>query len=323
MGFDAKLKRFFPLVVCALIGLVAFFQSAGLGQLVASAVIGEASAPAPGDKTPPPTGVLAQPTSKKTGEPILARNIFDSETGPLTGDAGFKGGDLPLPTTPTPSGPVADEDPPCGFGRVLLIAASEDPQWSFARIEDDGGGAHLRRIGDDIGGHTLQAVGWNRVWLADGGGRCQMKLGDKRATPTRKPSGDDGGRGTTKAGRRGRELSPEMAAKINKVSDTEFNIERSLVNEILENQAELMKTARIVPEKDGDKAGIRLFGIRPNSLLDHLGLKNGDRLESINGFDMSDPQKALEAYARLAQADKLKVQVNRKGAPMSIDFNIQ
>ena len=80
MGFDAKLKRFFPLVLVTLLGLVAFFQSAGLGQLVATTVIGEPAAPA--DKTPPPSSVLAQPTSKKTGDPILARNIFDSVTGP-------------------------------------------------------------------------------------------------------------------------------------------------------------------------------------------------------------------------------------------------
>jgi general secretion pathway protein C len=323
MGFDAKLKRFFPLVLVTLIGLVAFFQSAGLGQLVATTVMGEPTAPA--DK-PPPASVLAQPASqKKSGEPILARNIFDSITGPLTGTE-MGGGDIPLPTPePAPGGPVAEEDPPCGFGRVLLIAASDDPQWSFARIEADGGGAQLRRIGDDIGGHTLQAVGWNRVWLSNGGARCQMKLGEKRAGAPSKGGAkpDDSKRAPARGGRRGRELSPEMAAKINKVSDTEFNIERSLVNEILENQAELMKTARIVPEKDGDKAGIRLFGIRPNSLLDHLGMKNGDRLESINGFDMSDPQKALEAYARLAQAEKLKVQLNRKGAPTAIEYNIQ
>ena len=52
-------------------------------------------------------------------------------------------------------------------------------------------------------------------------------------------------------------------------------------------------------------------------------MENGDRLESINGFEMSDPQKALEAYARLRTADHLTVSVNRSGTPMNIDFNIQ
>jgi general secretion pathway protein C len=114
-----------------------------------------------------------------------------------------------------------------------------------------------------------------------------------------------------------------MASKITKVSDTEFTVERSLVDEILENQAELMRSARIVPEKEGDEVvGIRMFGIRSGSLLSHLGMQNGDRLESINGFQMTDPQKALEAYGRLRSADSLKVQINRKGTPMTLDFNI-
>ena len=69
--------------------------------------------------------------------------------------------------------------------------------------------------------------------------------------------------------------------------------------------------------------GIRLFGIRPDSLLGTLGLENGDRLSSINGFEMSDPQKALEAYSKLRTADHLTVAVNRRGKPMNIDFNIK
>jgi general secretion pathway protein C len=38
---------------------------------------------------------------------------------------------------------------------------------------------------------------------------------------------------------------------------------------------------------------------------------------------MSDPQKALEAYARLRSAERLTVTLNRRGKPMNIDFNIK
>ena len=66
-----------------------------------------------------------------------------------------------------------------------------------------------------------------------------------------------------------------------------------------ENQAELMRSARIVPEQENGKVvGIRLFGIRPETLLGTLGLENGDRLQTINGFDMASPEKALEAMRR-------------------------
>src|SRR5690606_30065984 len=108
------------------------------------------------------------------------------------------------------------------------------------------------------------------------------------------------------------------------VSDTEFNVDRTVVDKILEDQAELMRSARIVPEqKDGKVVGVRLFGIRPDTLLGSLGLQNGDRLESINGFNMASPERALEAYARLRTANNLNVKVNRRGSPVSIDYRIK
>ena len=38
---------------------------------------------------------------------------------------------------------------------------------------------------------------------------------------------------------------------------------------------------------------------------------------------MASPEKALEAYARLRTADKLVVQVNRRGQNMNLDYNIK
>jgi len=273
MGFDSQLKRFFPLVVCALLALTAYFQASGIGQLLASAVSqGPPSAPAAA------AGILANTTSNKSGKSILARNPFDSITGPLDGRIAS----LPPPqeSSPSPDGEPTDEDPACSFGRVLLISASDDPEWSFASIEE-GGQRKLRRAGDEVGGHSKK----------------------KRSS---------------------RQLPAAMVSKITKVSDTQFNVERSLVDELLQNQAQLMRSARIVPEKSGGEVvGIRLMRIRKGTLLSHLGMQNGDRLDSINGFSMGDPQKALEAYGRLRTADKLSVQINRKGSPMTLEFNIQ
>jgi general secretion pathway protein C len=316
MGLDAQLKRFYPLILAAFIAIAAYFQASGIGQVVVSAIVGTPGpAVTASPISAPPAGVLAN----KTGKPILARNAFDSVTGPLDGSGQGMPDDLPAPVS---SAPVTDEDPACSFGRVVLISAAHDPAYSFAAIEDDKGENKLRRVGETVGTHTLQAFGWDRVWLAEGDKRCQLKLGEgSKGTRTRAGDSDRVEKPKRNAGRG---LPPDMAAKITKVSDTEFSIERSVVDQILENQAELMRSARIVPEKgeDGEVAGIRLFGIRSGTLLSHLGLQNGDRLESINGFPMADPQKALEAYGRLRTADALKVQINRKGQPVTIDFNI-
>jgi general secretion pathway protein C len=113
-------------------------------------------------------------------------------------------------------------------------------------------------------------------------------------------------------------------SKIQKVSAREFNVDRAVVDEVLENRAGLMKGVRIFAEQlNGRVVGIRLLGIRPDTLLGTLGFENGDLLETINGFDMTSPEKTLEAYPHLRMADHLVVQVNRRGQSTTIDFNIK
>lgn len=322
MGFDAILKRYFPAIVCVLIAFAAYFQASGMGQLVASSVE-EGPAPAERPVAKAPTHASPNQDHSTSAAPILSRNPFDSVTGPLDGKP-LDMATAPQPTVQNQEDPYSD--PPCDGCKVVLISQSEDPEWSFAAFEE-GGKKTLRRVGDEVNGKTIYYVGWDRVWMTSGAGgaRCQATIRDSKAVASAKPAAAAAPAAETKpSSKRGRKVPPEIAAKIHKVSETEFNVERSVVDQILENQAELMRSARIVPEKEGDKTvGIRLFGIRPDSLLGTLGLENGDRLQSINGFEMADPQKALEAYARLRSADRLSVSVQRKGKPMTIDFNIK
>lgn len=319
MGFDAVIKRYFPLVVCLFIGIAAYFQAAGITQLVAASVALDPSAMPVAPPSPPPPSRFAKGSSDDhatNADPILKRNPFDSVTGPLDG----KPVELPnASSAPVDLNKDPKDDPACDNVKVLLVVQSDQPEWSFAALAGSDGKSQLRRMGDEFGGGTVYYVGWDRVWLLNGSTRCQARTNNPKAAamPSAKPSAAPSAKPNSN-------VPDSISSKIHKVSDNEFNIERSVVEQILENQAELMKSARIVPEKEGDKVvGIRLFGIKSDSLLGTLGLENGDRLSSINGFEMSDPQKALEAYARLRTADHLTVSVNRHGKPMNIDFNIK
>jgi general secretion pathway protein C len=218
--------------------------------------------------------------------------------------------------------------------QLFIITESSDPTWSVAAVQGQGEPhPRLRRVGDDVAGKKVAFIGFNprqgspALWLEGTGTLCQSMLFGKpgeapapapepaaAATPTPSPPVATGATS----------VPDDIASKVQKVSDTEFNVDRSVVDKILENQAELMKSARIVPEqKDGKVVGIRLFGIRPDTLLGTLGMQNGDRLESINGFNMASPEKALEAYARLRTASNLNVKINRRGQPVSIDYRIK
>ena len=73
-----------------------------------------------------------------------------------------------------------------------------------------------------------------------------------------------------------------------------------------------------MPESEnGIAIGVKLHGIRSNSLLGKLGLQNGDLLRTVNGFDLSSPDTALEAYSRLRSASQLSVAVTRRGKPLN------
>lgn len=321
MSVDALLKKYFVAVVLGLVALTAYFQAAGFSQLVGSALAPE-TAP---DAAAPLAGRLP-PFERPRATAILERNPFDSVTGPLVG------GTIELPEA---ARPVEVHEPltapACDGVQVFIITESNDPLWSFAALQGPGEShPSLRRVGDAVGDRKVAYIGFNpleaspAVWL-EGGSLCQsLMFVDQPTPPPSKPASTPpkndaparpGGPGA---------VDPDIKSRIQKVSDTEFNVDRGVVDKILENQAELMKSARIVPEqKDGQVVGIRLFGVRPDTLLGTLGLQNGDRLESINGFDMGSPEKALEAYARLRTASNMSVKVNRRGQPMTIEYKIK
>jgi general secretion pathway protein C len=329
LALDALLRKYFIVVVLAFIALAAYFQAVGATRLFGAALYGASSATPLNGPAPLPPVPTREPRS---ADPIIDRNPFDSVTGPLHPEL--------VPTIPQPEVSTTDplSAPACAGVTAFIITESSDPLWSVAALQG-GEEQHPRmfRAGDKLADKEIAFIGFNpverspAVWLSSGRQLCQVLLfGTAQATASAAPAkpapaaNEEPERPKPSAKRGPRALPPEMAAKIQKVSDSEFNVDRSVVDKILENQAELMRSARIVPEtKDGKVVGVRLFGIRPDTLLGTLGLQNGDRLESINGFDMASPEKALEAYARLRTANNLAVKVNRRGAPLNIDYRIK
>jgi general secretion pathway protein C len=324
MKLDQILRRYFWAVVGFLVAVVAFLHAQALTQIIGFYRLGlDASqlTAAPVIPRTAPSG--ASSARSLSADAILSRNPFDSVTGPLR--APDVAATEVAAAAPDMSDPM--HAPHCEGLKVLVIAESIDPEWSFAALST-GSGAEaksvLRRKGGEVNGKKVEWISWDRVWLASGNSLCQLEM---FTPPTGKEvalvHADAGA--PPPAGKEGTgSIDPELAKGIQRVSATEFKIDRGVVDKILENQAELMRQARIVPEQENGKmVGIRLFGVRPDTLLGVLGMENGDRLQTINGFDMTSPEKALEAYARLRTADTLTVQVNRRGANTNLDYHIQ
>jgi general secretion pathway protein C len=122
----------------------------------------------------------------------------------------------------------------------------------------------------------------------------------------------------------GAPAAKDLGAGIVKVSDTNFKVPRSTVDEALNSLADLATQARIVPAFEGGKpVGFKLFSIKPNSLYSKIGLKNGDVINRINGYEINSPEKGLEIYGKLKDSQAITVDVKRRGKPTTLEYGIE
>jgi len=112
--------------------------------------------------------------------------------------------------------------------------------------------------------------------------------------------------------------------KIKKVGGDHYRISRDFLDKLTQRLDIVGSQAAIVPYfEKGKSAGFRIYRIRKNSLYQKLGIKNGDVIKRINGYEFTTPQKALEAYSNLMSANNLSVEVKRKGRMKNFRYEIK
>ena len=319
-------RRFSTAIILATLAVCAFFLAQGTTRVLASELLATDPAVAKPAGRPPAT---TKATFLRTRDPaiILRRNIFDSARGDLTAEP------LPEVAVGLDGQPIEEWDPsqpaPTCTGKLRLVGSMMSPgypEWSVAAIAGTSEGkTMLYREGSNVDGSRVLAVHSSSVVVSGSSGACQLLMFDEeegavvrapaRPAPVATKPGDPRNAGLS---------AQELDDGIEKISDTKFNIQRSLVDKALANQGSLMKTARVIPhDEDGRVVGVKLYGIRRTSLLGRLGIRNGDMLRTINGFDMTSPDTALEAYSRLRSADKLTLAVKRQNNEMTIEYNVE
>jgi general secretion pathway protein C len=101
-------------------------------------------------------------------------------------------------------------------------------------------------------------------------------------------------------------------------------IKREVIDRVLSDTTSLATAARFVPSiRDGRPNGFKLYAIRPTSIFARLGFQNGDTIKAINGNSMDSPDKALEVYTKLRHADRLSIDVERRGELVILEIVIQ
>lgn len=254
--------------------------------------------------TPHRTSVTrASPLGKRAYvDPILKRNIFDSSavgvasTSPDgTGNGEMRRTDLKVTLLATV---VATPD---DYSSALI--ASETAKGTFATgygIKDD-----------LLGEATIEAIEKKRVIIRRTDGNREYIDMEGASTLARSTSAVEGG--------------AETAEGVTKTGDNSYTVDASLVAEAFANIDKLTSQVRAIPHRgpDGEIDGFRLSAIRRGSILNKLGVKNGDIIHGVNGTPLTSASGAMSAFQTLQNEKSFSFEVTRRNQKQNFQYEIR
>ncbi len=306
---ETLLRKYLWAIDLAVVALCAMF----LGMAASGAVESKlASTPVPLRIAPAkPHKPDGKPAFNKDPTAVLKRNMFCSTCPPIF--------DVDAPDDPE-NPPELDTKTalPLALLAIMYAPPPNGIKWSIAVMRDTEAkimGAYP--VGGKIHGATVTGIQETRVYLDNAGKPEYIDLFEEPAPPPQPvaaapvPNKDDA-------------LAKDLANGIKKLSEHKYELQRGTLESVLGNMALLSRSARIVPEmKDGKAAGFRLFAVRPDGPFAMIGMQNGDIISSINGLEITSPEKALEVYAKLKSASHLSLGMERNGQKVTKEYNIR
>ena len=254
-------------------------------------------------------GVPAKPPLRNY-RPILTRNIFDSANPldfPDMVELGEEGGEGATATAKSLS------------VRLYGTVAASPQQFSWAIMSKDESNAtqEIFRIGDDIYGEgTLRRVRRNEVVIA-------LEDGTEVVVPLYQ--GEDSDTRVAKTSRSSLSSDDqELGSSIRKIGENRYEIDSREIQMAMNDIDKVSRQAKFVPSyKDGSAVGFKVFRIKPNSFYKKLGLRNGDVITAINGFEINSIEKALQLYQKLRTEKNLNLDITRRGQQITLEYMIR
>lgn len=170
---------------------------------------------------------------------------------------------------------------------VLKGTVISNPRKSFAIIEDlETGIQDLYGLGDTIGNAKIVAMNRNRVVMEYNGQKQELKMFEEQSCPVN-------------------EVAPYSSPPA-----VDF--------------AKLLTQVRIKPYFEAGKCiGFQLSSIRNGSLIERMGLKEGDIIETVNGVRVDDPLKALQLLYAVERNNPVHLGIERQDEKMELDCRIE
>ncbi len=252
-------------------------------------------------------------------EAILTRNIFCSNCEPI----------VPIRVEPESQKPVDTTPKRTSLPLQLVSLMVVDENWSFALIRDLGDEkkeANLYRRRDRLprGQGTVIQVTDQRVYFLVGGRIEYLDISNTSIVPVT-PTISSPLAALTDPGGEANAFEKEIEKGIRCSSPYQCEIDRSVLDKVLGNTASLVKGVNMIPAmKDGKPNGFKIYPSRTSTIWNKIGIQFGDIIKSINNLEMTSPDKALEAYAKLRTASHLTLVIERKsGETATLEYTIK
>ena len=312
------IRKYFWVVGLATVLVCAFLAAKTLNNFIEGKYLSDSAEPAK-VKVKRSSRRVVNPATRnqhKIGTQLADRNMFCADCQPeeptAATEAASDGNTVPFTSLPL---------------ELVATNVSQNPANSFATIRNSTskrqGAYWIDSVIPDAG--KVVAIGGKHVeFLNESSNRRERVSLEKntvvaRATPTPAPAATpDRSRGKKD------ELAALIDEGVKKVDDFNFEIDESLREKVLANPMSVARGARIVPSvKNGKPNGFKLYAIRPSSVYAKIGFRNGDTIHSINGYELSTPDEALEVYTKLKDAGNLSVSATRRGKPVTLNYTIR
>ena len=237
-----------------------------------------------------------------------------TETAPADGaELGRSAGDLGVAISstprcwPPPAAPTIEEDLEATRLPLTLLGtvSALEPENAWAAIEErDTHATRIVRVNDEIRpGVTVLRIERRRVVLMENGSPRELALAEDEVTagsPDRR-SGRRAAVRPRRARSRGRQRPPG-APRGPPASDPGSP---SASPDNIRNPATLFSQARILPKyENGQMVGVQVNAIKPGSLFEAIGIKNGGVIKELNGIKIDSPEQSAKILLEFVDAKR-------------------
>lgn len=288
----AALLRRTWLVALATVIVCAAFAARGMA---AFSVVEAATPPERGAVVAPPVAAPTPGHAKLDGAILVERNIFCSacvprgEPGPAKGSRGYAGEPAVLIATSLGAAPRAT---------IRVIASEVQGSWMI--------GERIPGVG------TVSRIGGASIDVVDEAGHTgTLSLAEaKPATPAAATAAVAAPAGP-------------FADRIEKLGDGKYRVDRQLIRDLVMGTTQAKGVRALPVLEKGEIKGLRLTGVRPDSVAAAVGIKSGDVLDAIDGVKIKSAQQLLDLFTRLDTVSAVELTGTRGGKNLALHFELR